>query len=101
MLCYTITSPRSSEDVTVGQERIRRPPRLAHPARAERLRPAGLDPLRHGAAMGGRRLGPGLVVMSAAAIRLDDLTLGYDRHPAVHHLSGSFAPGSLTAVVGP
>jgi zinc/manganese transport system ATP-binding protein len=35
------------------------------------------------------------------AIQLDDLTLGYDRHPAVHHLSGSFAPGSLTAVVGP
>ena len=39
--------------------------------------------------------------MSAAAIRLDDLTLGYDRHPAVHHLSGSFGPGSLTAIVGP
>jgi zinc/manganese transport system ATP-binding protein len=39
--------------------------------------------------------------MSAAAIRLEDLTLGYDRHPAVHHLSGSFGPGSLTAIVGP
>ena len=38
---------------------------------------------------------------TAAAIRLDDLTLGYDRHPAIHHLSGSFGPGSLTAVVGP
>ena len=37
----------------------------------------------------------------SAAIRLDDLTLGYDRHPAVHHLSGSFGAGSLTAVVGP
>ncbi|MBL8669452.1 MAG: ABC transporter ATP-binding protein [Alphaproteobacteria bacterium] len=37
----------------------------------------------------------------AAAIRLDNVTLGYDRHPAVHHLSGRFAPGSLTAVVGP
>jgi zinc/manganese transport system ATP-binding protein len=35
------------------------------------------------------------------AIRIDDLTLGYDGHPAVHHLSGSFAAGSLTAVVGP
>jgi zinc/manganese transport system ATP-binding protein len=35
------------------------------------------------------------------AIRLDALTLCYDRHPAVHHLSGAFAPGSLTAVVGP
>ncbi|RXF73442.1 metal ABC transporter ATP-binding protein [Hansschlegelia zhihuaiae] len=40
--------------------------------------------------------------MSAApAIRLDDVTLGYDRHPAVHHLSGEIAPGALLAVVGP
>jgi zinc/manganese transport system ATP-binding protein len=29
-----------------------------------------------------------------------DLTLGYHRHPAVHHLSGSVRRGSLTAVVG-
>lgn len=34
-------------------------------------------------------------------IRLEDLTLGYEGHPAVHHLSGSFADGSLTAIVGP
>lgn len=32
---------------------------------------------------------------------LHDLTVGYDRHPAVHHLSGRFCGGSLTAVVGP
>jgi zinc/manganese transport system ATP-binding protein len=37
----------------------------------------------------------------SAAIGIDDLTLGYDGHPAVHHLSGTFAAGSLTAVVGP
>ncbi len=36
-----------------------------------------------------------------SAIRLSDLTLGYDRHPAVHHLSGEVAAGSLTAIVGP
>ena len=30
-----------------------------------------------------------------------DLTLGYDRHPAVHHLSGEIASGALLAVVGP
>ena len=36
-----------------------------------------------------------------AAIAFHDLTLGYDRHPAVHHLSGRIAPGSLVAVVGP
>jgi zinc/manganese transport system ATP-binding protein len=35
------------------------------------------------------------------AIRLDDLTVCYRRHPAVHHLSGTFASGSLTAIVGP
>ena len=35
------------------------------------------------------------------AIILNDLTLGYDGHPAVHHLSGVFEPGSMTAVVGP
>lgn len=36
-----------------------------------------------------------------SAFTLHDLTLGYDRHPAVHHLNGRFAAGSLTAVVGP
>lgn len=37
----------------------------------------------------------------SAVFSLDEVTLGYDRRPAVHHLSGSFAAGSLTAVVGP
>lgn len=36
-----------------------------------------------------------------AALVLQDLTLTYGRRPAVHHVSGRFAPGSLTAVVGP
>jgi zinc/manganese transport system ATP-binding protein len=36
-----------------------------------------------------------------AAIHLHDLTLGYDRHPAVHHLDGLIAAGELVAVVGP
>jgi len=35
------------------------------------------------------------------ALVLSDLTCLHQRRPAVHHLSGSFAPGSLTAVVGP
>lgn len=34
-------------------------------------------------------------------VRLDDLTVTYRRHPALHHVSGHFAPGSLTAVIGP
>jgi zinc/manganese transport system ATP-binding protein len=36
-----------------------------------------------------------------AALRIDDLTLGYDGHAAVHHLCGAFMEGSLTALVGP
>lgn len=36
-----------------------------------------------------------------AAIRIDNLTLGYGRHPAVHHLSGAIDSGDLLAVVGP
>jgi zinc/manganese transport system ATP-binding protein len=39
--------------------------------------------------------------MTQAAIRLRDVTIAYDRHPAVHHLDGTFLAGSLTAVTGP
>jgi zinc/manganese transport system ATP-binding protein len=39
--------------------------------------------------------------MSRPAIRLDNLTVTYDRHPAVHHISGAFQAGSLTAIAGP
>jgi zinc/manganese transport system ATP-binding protein len=38
---------------------------------------------------------------SDGTIVLRNVTLAYDGHPAVHHLSGSFARGSLTAIVGP
>jgi zinc/manganese transport system ATP-binding protein len=37
----------------------------------------------------------------AAQITLRDVTLGYDRHPAVHHLNGEVAAGALLAVIGP
>lgn len=40
-------------------------------------------------------------ILPAPAITLHDLTLGYERHPAVHHLSLRIEPGSLVAVVGP
>jgi zinc/manganese transport system ATP-binding protein len=36
-----------------------------------------------------------------AQLKFRDLTLGYERHPAVHHLDGEVARGALTAVVGP
>lgn len=37
----------------------------------------------------------------AGPIRLVNLTLGYERHPAVHHLEGEIAPGAALAVCGP
>ncbi len=37
----------------------------------------------------------------AAQLAFHDLTLGYDRHPAIHHLDGAVARGALLAVVGP
>ncbi|MEX0406570.1 zinc ABC transporter ATP-binding protein AztA [Aquibium sp. LZ166] len=39
--------------------------------------------------------------MIEPALAFADLTLGYNRHPAVHHLDGHVARGSLTAIVGP
>lgn len=38
--------------------------------------------------------------MAEACLTFCDLTLGYNRHPAVHHLNGVVGKGSLTAVVG-
>jgi zinc/manganese transport system ATP-binding protein len=35
------------------------------------------------------------------AIAFENLTLGYDRHPAVHHLTGEVRKGELVALVGP
>jgi zinc/manganese transport system ATP-binding protein len=37
----------------------------------------------------------------AAQIKFQNVTLGYDRHPAVHHLNGEVASGALLAVIGP
>jgi zinc/manganese transport system ATP-binding protein len=39
--------------------------------------------------------------MMNAQLLFRDLTLGYDRHPAVHHLDGTIPVGALMAVVGP
>src|ERR671912_2416950 len=38
---------------------------------------------------------------SSTAILFDEVTLGYGRRPAVHHLDGEIVAGSLMAVVGP
>src|SRR5262245_18331606 len=36
-----------------------------------------------------------------AALRLVDLTVSYDRHPAVHHVSAEIPAAEMTAIVGP
>jgi zinc/manganese transport system ATP-binding protein len=36
-----------------------------------------------------------------SALRLVDLTVSYDRHPAVHHLSVEIPASEMTAIVGP
>jgi zinc/manganese transport system ATP-binding protein len=37
----------------------------------------------------------------AASVTLENVIVTYRRLPAVHHVSGTFAPGSLTAIAGP
>jgi zinc/manganese transport system ATP-binding protein len=36
-----------------------------------------------------------------AALKLVDLTVSYDRHPAVHHVSAEIPSAEITAIVGP
>jgi zinc/manganese transport system ATP-binding protein len=38
---------------------------------------------------------------AGASVTVEDLTVAYERHPAIHHIGGRFAAGSLTAIVGP
>ena len=47
-----------------------------------------------------RVLGAGMI-SPPPIVRFENLTLGYNRHPAVHHLHGEVSAGSLLAVVGP
>ncbi len=35
------------------------------------------------------------------SLSLHNLTVSYLRHPAVHHVSGTFAKGDATAIFGP
>ena len=36
-----------------------------------------------------------------SALKLVDLTVSYDRHPAVHHVTAEIPAGEMTAIVGP
>jgi zinc/manganese transport system ATP-binding protein len=39
--------------------------------------------------------------MDGTILHFENLTLGYDRHPAIHHLDFAIRAGALVAVVGP
>src|SRR5262249_3943115 len=56
----------------------------------------------HRVPVGGRLVGHGMTGDAmTAALQFQNLTLGYDRHPAVHHLDGAVEQGALLAVCGP
>ena len=57
--------------------------------------------MRTAHAVGDGSLGCVMTLVLSAILRFENLTLGYNRHPAVHHLQGEIAAGSLLAVVGP
>jgi zinc/manganese transport system ATP-binding protein len=65
---------------------------VGNPVDAVLTHPATRDHRHHSAPQTGR---------TTAVLRLDDVTIAYDRHPVVHHISGAFDEGSLTALVGP
>src|SRR4030081_1543730 len=46
-------------------------------------------------------VGDGMSDAMTAQLQFRDLTLGYDRHPAVHHLDGEGPRGACMAVLGP
>ena len=67
-----------------------------YPTRHERARPY------RGRARGvGGIVARRLVGAVTAALRLIDLTVSYDRHPAVHHVSAEIPAAEMTAIVGP
>src|SRR5579864_6527464 len=64
------------------------------------------EPHRIGARSGSRSVALRLVGAVSTgplrpALRLVDLTVSYDRHPAVHHLSAEIPAGEMTAIIGP
>ncbi|MBS0522701.1 MAG: ABC transporter ATP-binding protein [Proteobacteria bacterium] len=64
--------------------------------RHERLSAGGVRPRRRRPAVALR-----LVGAVKAALKLVDLTVSYDRHPAVHHVSVEIPAAEMTALVGP
>lgn len=81
-----------------GHERTTRNA-LASSPRAAPVHRCGAD---RGLALGGIFLGDGDAGGAmTAALAFPNITLGYDRHPVVHHFDTTIPEGSLTAIVGP
>src|SRR6202035_4609161 len=74
---------------------------FAIPAAAFRAPAPGACRRLDRADLGRGAVGHPMTSPAVTALKFHDLTLGYDRHPAVHHLDGVVEQGSLTAVVGP
>jgi ATPase subunit of ABC transporter with duplicated ATPase domains len=74
---------------------------LQQRVRVKRRRAAGLGRDRILLALACDLVGAVMSAAAEGAVVFRDLTLTYERHPAVHHLSGALARGSLTAIVGP
>src|SRR5437773_2699740 len=92
----------------------RQPVRSAHLARQQHAVPRDGGCARRGVALGGGGLGALMAAAvelkhriaptaatAPAAVTLHNLTVAYNRHPAIHHISGVFREGSLTALCGP
>jgi zinc/manganese transport system ATP-binding protein len=65
---------------------------------------AGRGPARGGMCCERRPLGDRVAcdeMSMPVQLEFRNVTLGYDRHPAVHHLSGEVSAGALLAVIGP
>lgn len=67
----------------------------------KRLVTPWLDDVITRCAVDNRVLGVVMKSASEPVLCFENLTLGYNRHPAVHHLKAEIATGSLLAVVGP
>jgi zinc/manganese transport system ATP-binding protein len=95
MLCYNIS------------ERQRHDPLLFDPAAISRHRHVsrlvGASPSDAGGGARPAALARGVVGDRAVTdlLTFSNVTLSYDRHAAVHHLSGSVRDGSMTAIIGP
>ena len=109
MLYYNMSmSDHAHHHVTIITTTIparRHPPASVAPSI---LRLSALERLARGrgadrAALGGGVLGHAVnePMPMTAQLHFRNLTLGYDRHPAVHHLDGAVETGALIAVVGP